>query len=120
MLHELAGPGVATRHSIPVPDLTVASDAQIAEAIGIIDRTLAAGAKVYVHCWGGKGRTGTILGCLLARQHGDRALEELNRIRTPQLSHARDSIEIPETEDQRERVRSWPGAFTAPTAPRST
>ena len=25
--------------------------------------------KVYIHCWGGVGRTGTIVGCLLSHQH---------------------------------------------------
>ncbi|WP_396910170.1 hypothetical protein [Mycolicibacterium sp.] len=27
---------------------------------------LDAGRIVYVHCWGGKGRTGTVIGCFLA------------------------------------------------------
>lgn len=25
--------------------------------------------KMYIHCWGGVGRTGTIVGCLLSHQH---------------------------------------------------
>ena len=36
-----------------------------------IDAELAAGRAVYVHCWGGVGRTGTVVGCWLARHYGD-------------------------------------------------
>lgn len=28
-------------------------------------------AKIYIHCWGGVGRTGTIVGCFLANESGD-------------------------------------------------
>ena len=96
------------RVGIPVPDLTVASDAAIVEALGHIDAALDAGEPMYVHCWGGKGRTGTVLGCHLARTLGVDALERLNAIRTPQMCDPRDSIEIPETEAQRRRVETWP------------
>ena len=33
-----------------------------------LDDARAAGAPVYVHCWGGIGRTGTVVGCWLKRQ----------------------------------------------------
>ena len=89
MLHELAAahprrPEVR-RVGIPVPDLTVASDAAIVEALAHIDAALDGGESMYVHCWGGKGRTGTVLGCHLARRLGVDALERLNAIRTPQM-----------------------------------
>ena len=34
-----------------------------------VDAALADGGAVYVHCWGGIGRTGTVVGCWLVR-HG--------------------------------------------------
>ena len=34
-----------------------------------VDGALADGGSVYVHCWGGIGRTGTVVGCWLVR-HG--------------------------------------------------
>lgn len=39
--------------------------------------------KVYIHCWGGVGRTGTIVGCYLASEHGtdhDATIKELERL----------------------------------------
>ncbi len=39
--------------------------------------------KVYIHCWGGIGRTGTIVGCYLASEHGtdyDATIKELERL----------------------------------------
>ena len=33
-----------------------------------IDAELADGQVVYVHCWGGHGRTGTVVGCWLVRR----------------------------------------------------
>ena len=34
-----------------------------------IDHAISQEKPVFVHCWGGKGRTGTVVGCFLAR-HG--------------------------------------------------
>lgn len=35
-----------------------------------LERRFHAGEVMYIHCWGGHGRTGTIVACLLARLHG--------------------------------------------------
>ena len=50
---------------------------------------LDSGHKVYVHCWGGIGRTGTVVGCHLVEQGmtADQALEQArqyggNRVHT--------------------------------------
>ena len=44
-----------------------------------IDESLAAGRKIYLHCWGGIGRTGTTVGCYLVRRglNGEQALRQL-------------------------------------------
>lgn len=36
--------------------------------------------KIYIHCWGGVGRTGTIVGCLLAEMYGCGYEEALRRL----------------------------------------
>ena len=96
------------RVSIPVPDMTPPSDDQVREAIRVIDEEIDHGGRVYVHCWGGRGRTGSVLGCWLAEQPGiDDALHELNRIRGPQIDDDRDRERIPQTSAQRELVARW-------------
>ena len=62
-----------------------------------IDSVLSAGRKVYLHCWGGIGRTGTVVGCYLVRHGmtGQTALDEIvrqhGRAQEPRLApHARD------------------------------
>ena len=65
------------------------------------------GGVVYLHCWGGVGRTGTIVGCWLARQglSGDEALARLAELwRQCPKSQWRDS---PENPWQRNYVRQW-------------
>ena len=59
---------------------------------------------VYVHCWGGVGRTGTVVGCLLAdRGLGyDEALAELAALRAGTRKGDRAA---PETDEQRAVIR---------------
>ena len=55
---------------IPVSDFSVPSEETLVRALDAIDESVVAGRTVYVHCWGGIGRTGTVVGCWLVR-HGD-------------------------------------------------
>ncbi|MGY1991939.1 protein-tyrosine phosphatase family protein [Mycolicibacterium fortuitum] len=59
--------GRTVRHfAHPVPDYGVIDDAGYDAILARIHSELDAGRNVYVHCWGGKGRTSTVIGCLLA------------------------------------------------------
>ncbi len=49
----------------PIPDMDVIDDDGYDRIIARIRDEMAAGRVVYVHCWGGKGRTSTVIGCLL-------------------------------------------------------
>ncbi len=75
--------------------------------LDVIDRALTEGKRVYVHCWGGIGRTGTVVGCYLAR-HGLASRQELlpviESLREKTPDAARSS---PETGQQRAMVLSW-------------
>lgn len=66
---------------VPVPDLAAPSREGMVDILNRIDDALAAGETVYVHCWGGVGRTGTVVGCHLVRRgfSGEAALEQLAR-----------------------------------------
>lgn len=95
------------RVSIPIRDANVGTDDQVTYAIDSIDRAVHDGGRVYVHCWGGKGRTGLVLGCYLARSVGPDAVAVMNRIRTPQVRHPNDQVQVPETSAQRAMIESW-------------
>lgn len=89
-----------------VRDFSRPSDRETAAILDAVDAELARGETVYLHCWGGVGRTGTIVACWLARHGltGEEALERLGVLRAVSGKAGRDS---PETEEQRALVRSW-------------
>lgn len=91
----------------PIRDMDVPSSAQMHTMLDQIDAFLAAHHSIYVHCWGGFGRTGTVVGCWLVRHGmtGDAALAHLNTLRqhSPHAAHP-----APEREHQRAFVRAWP------------
>ena len=105
-LAESRGVGVrCERH--PIPDLGVPSPAEMVAILDAIDAGLPQGV-VYVHCWGGRGRTGTVVGCWLARHGlatGGAVLELLAALTA---ARRREFPSIPETSRQRAFVTAWP------------
>ncbi len=103
-----AGLGQEVLHQrMPIRDLDTPTLAKMARILDTIDTALEANHIVYVHCFGGIGRTGTVIGCYLVR-HGlnsEAALAEIARLRQGIPDGWRRS---PETEAQRQMVRSWP------------
>lgn len=93
----------AVRRSIA--DFSAPSPDEMREILDLIDAELDAGNVVYVHCYGGRGRTGTVVGCHLVRhgQTGEEALATIARLRAA----ADCSGESPETDAQRELVLGW-------------
>ena len=102
--------GVAAVHTrFPIRDASVPRRAEVMTAIlDTIDDAILAGHVVYVHCWGGIGRTGTVVGCHLVRHglSGDEALAALATMWKVVDKHYR-RPDSPETEEQRRWVRSW-------------
>ncbi len=109
----LSAPGTAhapkmVRH--PIRDRDVPSVSGMRETLDALDEALQAGTAVYVHCWGGIGRTGTVIGCLLLRHQlatPETVFDTLTALRTADLH--RGARRSPETEAQREFVRAWHG-----------
>lgn len=93
-----------------VRDMDVPAREQMARILDHIDAELAAGRKVYLHCWGGIGRTGTAVGCHLVRS-GQTGTEALATIAGLWLSVSeakrRDFPESPQTRAQRAFVEGW-------------
>lgn len=96
---------------MPIPDMDIPPGSFMREILNQIDKALADGHTVYVHCYGGIGRTGTVIGCWLAR-HGLDGAEALNRIAAWRAGTPDGRRTSPETHAQREMVRSW-----APSSP---
>ena len=84
-------------HRFEVEDHTAPSRAQMDSILEVIDASLADERPVYVHCWGGRGRTGVVAGVWLMRRGiaaPDGLLEALARLREGLPG------ESPETEEQ--------------------
>lgn len=87
----------------PIRDISVPSAPLMLVILDAMSAAVAAGKGVYVHCWGGVGRTGTVIGCWYVR-NGATGDEALARIRQCRAGIERES---PETDEQRAFVRSW-------------
>ncbi len=66
---------------LPIRDFGLPTRNEMIIILNTIDDALARGRNVYLHCWGGIGRTGTTVGCYLVRHgmSGEQALEQLAR-----------------------------------------
>ena len=110
ILDEEAGHyGIKVRHwRFPFPDFHAPSYLMMTAALDAIDTALAEGHKVYLHCVGGIGRTGTTVGCWLVR-HGTKPAEALNRLRELYASSAQSALapNSPEADDQVEFILHW-------------
>src|SRR5215208_5602017 len=64
----------------PIGDFGLPSPERMNSILDSIDKSLQTGRKVYLHCWGGIGRTGTTVGCYLVRKgmKGEEALDQLS------------------------------------------
>lgn len=102
-----AGSVVVKRFSIP--DFGIPEDPGVMkEILDSIDEGIEQNHKVYVHCRGGIGRTGTTVGCYLARHGytGEDALKAVNRL-FQNSGRSMESYYSPETTDQMNFVRGW-------------
>jgi ADP-ribosylglycohydrolase len=93
----------------PITDHGVPRDAvQMAEILADLREALKEQQVVYLHCRAGIGRTGTVVGCLLAEEgfKGSLALAELNRL-WQQSARAAQWPTVPETAEQADYVGQW-------------
>lgn len=94
---------------LPIVDMSVPERPdRMIRILDEIDRRIDAGGTVYVHCWGGIGRTGTVVGCYLVRQGltGSAALSQLARL-WPQMEKSAWYPTTPQTPEQFDYIRNW-------------
>ena len=89
----------------------------LSATLDAIDGHLRGEGSVYLHCWGGKGRTGTVVGCWLVRHGygspdalddpdgGDDVIFVLDDLRRGDLGAGHQPS--PDTPDQEAFIRSW-------------
>lgn len=92
---------------VPVCDVSVPSRQVMTGILDRIDRAMAQNRPVYVHCWGGKGRTGTVVGCYLIRHGHAEGAGALEKIKDLRRNDPRSHEPSPETRQQRDFVRQW-------------
>jgi protein-tyrosine phosphatase len=100
---------IALHRRMPIRDVSVPTTPVMMLAIlDALDAAIANGHTVYVHCWGGIGRTGTVVGCWLVRHGmtGDEALATIAR-HWQGVEKRRRQPRSPETDEQHAYVRAW-------------
>ena len=91
---------------IPIRDVEVPPPETMAKILTALDEALAAGKKVYVHCWGGVGRTGTVVGCYMVRHGmgGEAAIRKIAELRKGTPDEWKTA---PQTQAQRNMILNW-------------
>jgi protein-tyrosine phosphatase len=94
-------------HRLPIKDLSIPSIETMKKILSIVQDSIRQKKIVYLHCWGGVGRTGTAVGCFLLNNSlasKENVLETINYLkRTTSI----DKRQSPETEEQRQFVMEW-------------
>lgn len=92
----------------PIGDYGLPTQEAMTAILDALDSALARGRKVYLHCYGGIGRTGTTVGCYLVR-HGLTGAEAIRQLAN-WWQHVPKSARYPhspETVQQEQFIRNW-------------
>ncbi len=92
----------------PIMDFGVPAIEEMEAILASIYRSLEQKRTCYLHCQGGIGRTGLVVGCFLV-SCGLRPNEALKRLQELRQGTPKGEIPSPETEAQRQMVLSWKG-----------
>lgn len=88
----------------PIPDRSIPTTEQMISILKCIQHEVDAGSVVYVHCMGGIGRTGTVIGCHLVEQGHPNPLEQLQALTASESEYF---WPTPQTDEQRNFVLDW-------------
>lgn len=95
-------------HRFAIGDFGLPSAEEMNAILDQIDEGLEAGRKIYLHCWGGIGRTGTTVGCYLVR-HGKTGAGALDQLSAwwRRVPKSRYYPRSPETAAQMSFILQW-------------
>jgi hypothetical protein len=96
-----------TFDQISIKDFSVPTERQMVRILNQIDLCIKYDKPVYVHCWGGKGRTGTVVGCYLVRHGFAAGYDVIEMIKELRKNTADFSDPSPETREQINMVINW-------------
>jgi protein-tyrosine phosphatase len=91
----------------PIPDHTAPAPEYAEQIVEAVEEALAEGRKVYVHCYAGIGRTGTVVGIWMVRNRGISGAEAMETMTVLRANTNYGDWESPEMADQRRLVRTW-------------
>lgn len=98
---------ILTYERLDIVDMNVPSEERMKEILDSIDEHNNRGESVYVHCHGGFGRTGTVVGCYLKR-HGmvnnENYHDTITHLRRTEAHGLRPS---PQREIQHNFIKNW-------------
>ena len=98
----------ADYHRFPIADRGLPARAEMIAVLDALDQAISNGHKVYLHCWGGVGRTGTAVGCYLVR-HGRTGQQAVDQIAAwwQDIPKRRVYPRSPETDEQVNFILDW-------------
>jgi len=109
--YETVLPGLAKArgHAIrmerfPIPDRSIPTAEQMTSILQTIRKELDAGGVIYVHCLGGIGRTGTVIGCYFVEEGCPNPLEHLQMLTESEKDYF---WPTPQTGEQARFVEDW-------------
>jgi hypothetical protein len=92
---------------VPIPDRGVPSVWTMRCILDVIDRSVTDENPVFVHCWAGRGRTGTVVGCYLKRHGLANDKDVVERIAELRRLMPSGSDSSPHTPEQVRMVKNW-------------
>eukprot|EP00210_Caulerpa_lentillifera_P003291 g3142.t1 len=95
----------------PIEDLSVPDKEALGCLLEDLNERLSSGEKMYIHCWGGRGRAGLVASCLLAKSFEISAEEALERIGRAFSTRKDSTYRSPETEEQVQFVKDFIASY---------